>query len=157
MSTLNAHIGEIKLAKRGETLKALLGSCLGIAIFWREQKKCALAHCLLPENPHKSFEINGRFVDQAIVSMLSLLKAKPSDYTKLEVVIVGGSNLTSKHEEFEHQVGSKNVKAALKTCQRLNLPIIFQDVGGEHGRKIKIESSDFSFEVSQIPRTSEAA
>ena len=34
----DVHIGEVKIAKNGEVLKAILGSCVGIGIIWKEKK-----------------------------------------------------------------------------------------------------------------------
>ena len=41
-------MGEVRIGRRGEILRATLGSCIGIGVIWRQGGRCALAHCLLP-------------------------------------------------------------------------------------------------------------
>ena len=44
------RIGEARHATQG-VLRATLGSCVGIGLIWRNQRRCVLAHCLLPNAP----------------------------------------------------------------------------------------------------------
>ena len=39
---IDVKIGEIKIAKKGEILKTILGSCVCIGIIWKEKKNCRL-------------------------------------------------------------------------------------------------------------------
>ncbi|MBK7889573.1 MAG: chemotaxis protein CheD [Bdellovibrionales bacterium] len=84
---INVHIGEVKIAKNGEILKAILGSCVAIGILWEKRGVCGLAHCLLAENPEKTFAIGGRFVDQAIPSLLALMKIRLENFGEIEVIL----------------------------------------------------------------------
>ena len=69
---INVHIGEVKIATSDTILRALLGSCVGVAILWPERNIFGLAHCLLARSPDKEFKVGARYVDQAIYSLLSL-------------------------------------------------------------------------------------
>lgn len=151
--TLNVHIGEIKIARKGEMLKAILGSCVGIAVIWREKKLCGLAHCLLSENPEPTFEIGGRFVDQAIPSMMALMKIKKEDLPQIEVVVVGGGNMTARTGiERPDLIGAVNFRVALRELNKAGLKIVHSDGGGEVGRKIFVDSSTCGYRVEKIPR-----
>lgn len=153
MKTLNAHIGEVKIAKHGETLKAILGSCVGIGVIWRSKGICGLAHCLLPESPVPTFSIGGRFVNQAIPSLIALMKIKPEDYSEIEVVIAGGGNMTSPDaKDSSILVGANNFRVAEREISKLGLRIVHKECGGEEGRKIFIYATDFTFKVEKIPR-----
>ncbi len=154
----DVHIGEVKIAKNGEQLKAILGSCVGIGVIWRERNFCGLAHCLLPEGPARNFNIGARFVDQAYRSLLALMKIRPDDYSKIEIVIAGGGNMTSSSEKSNADlVGYNNFKMAISEAESRGLRIIFKDGGGLEGRKIIINSSDCSYSIEKIPRISESA
>jgi chemotaxis protein CheD len=150
---IDVHIGEVKIARKGELLKAILGSCVGIGIIWKERRICGLAHCLLPENPNPSYELGGRFVDQAMKSLLMLMRIKPDDYSKIEVVIVGGGNMTSPNAKDEsHLVGSLNYKVAMNEAKKLGLNIVFSEGGGKQGRKISLDASNYTYKIEVIPR-----
>lgn len=155
---LDVHIGEIKIARKGEILRAILGSCVGVGFIWREKNICGLAHCLLAESPVPTFEIGARFVDQAVRSLLALMKIRAEDAAQIEVVIVGGGNMTSPGApETKRLVGTHNFSIALREVQKNNLRVVHSDGGGEEGRKIFIDAKDFSYRIEKIPRIIEAS
>lgn len=154
----DVHIGQLKVVKNGELLKAILGSCVGIGVIWKEKGVCGLAHCLLPESPTPTFEIGARFVDQAIRSLIAMMKIRPQDLNSVTVVIVGGGNMTNPGAtDSSDLVGANNFRAALSQAKKHNLKVMFAESGGEEGRRIFIDSSDFSYRVEKIPRIISAA
>lgn len=133
---INVHIGEVKIAKHGEILKTILGSCVGIGFIWEERKMCGLAHCLLPQSPIKSYQISARFVDQAIPSLIALMKIKPEDKKNIKVILAGGSNMTNPTaENIEQLVGSLNIKTAKKELERHGFKILVIEQGMTQGKK----------------------
>lgn len=150
---LNVHIGEIKIAKNGEILKAILGSCVGIGFIWRKKEMCGLAHCLLPENPEKSFNISGRYVDQAVASLFALMKIGPEDIAEIDVVFAGGGNMTNiDTEDNSKLIGGKNIEIAERELNQRGMKIVHVEQGGNQGRKIVIDSSTYSYRIDIIPR-----
>lgn len=149
----HVRIGQVLVARDGETLKSLLGSCVGVALIWKSKRMCGLAHCLLPEAPQKSYEINGRFVSQAIPSLLAMMHIKPENFSEVEAVIAGGGNMTKPEERScDALIGTQNVLMAQKFLKNLGIKIIFEDIGGEEGRRISVNSTTGEFEVQKIPR-----
>lgn len=150
---LDVHIGEVKLARHGEELRAILGSCVGIAVIWRARKLCGLAHCLLPENPVPSFSIGAKFVNQAVPSLIALLKLSKADTRQVETVVVGGGNMTgSADADSSDLVGAHNFRVALRELQSHQLRVVHSDGGGRLGRKISVDSHECTFHVETIPR-----
>ena len=151
----HVQIGQVKLASGDERLQALLGSCIGIAIIWKKKKRAALAHCLLAHLPEKTEVIGGRYVEQAIPSLIKLLGARKRDYPELEAVIAGGANMTLSHITDENKlVGKINSKLALEMIDKLDIDLKFQDIGGFEGRTILVESLEGNYQVKTIPRMS---
>lgn len=149
------HIGEVKIAKRGECLKAILGSCVGIAFLWPEKQICGLAHCLLPQSHKPTHLIGARFVDQAVRSLTSLMKVSPFDVNKVEAVVVGGGNMTSPKDSNESElVGASNFRNAMHLVESLNIKVVHSDSGGNLGRTLLIDAYEFNFQVDLIPRIS---
>lgn len=155
---INVHIGEVKIAKNGETLKTILGSCVGIGFIWKKNSMSGLAHCLLAESPTKTFSIGGRFVDQAIPSLIALMKIRPEDLSDIEVIVAGGGNMTQPGaKNIDALVGSNNFTVALRELKKLGIKPICIDRAEEEGRKIVINSADGTFEIEPIPRIVNAA
>lgn len=150
---LSVHIGQVKVAKRGEILKAILGSCVGIAVLDKGQKICGLAHCLLPINPEPSFEIGARYVDQAFRSLIAIMKLKTEEAKLVSIVIVGGGNMTNVVASNKSElVGESNFRTAIEEAKKYNLKILYTEGGGNEGRKIYVDSSDLSYRIEKIPR-----
>lgn len=155
---LDVHIGELKIAKHGEILKAILGSCVGIGVIWKEREICGLAHCLLPESPKPTAAIGARYVDQAVRSLLAMMKIKSEDVSSVEVVIVGGGNMLT--QSFASQgdlVGETNFRVAMREAQKHGLRVVHSESGGSEGIKISIHSALMTFKIERIPRISESA
>ena len=147
------HIGEVKTARYGKRLKAILGSCVGVGLLWRASGICGLAHCLLPEAPERQYMVSGRFVDQAIPSLIALLRIREGDFKNVEAIVVGGGNMMANQFGSTHElVGSRNSEVALKLVKEKGFNLIYSEVGGECGRCITISSADFSYKVRSIPR-----
>jgi chemotaxis protein CheD len=158
MRLINVHIGEIKIAKNGEVLKTILGSCVGIGFIWKQKNLCGLAHCLLPETPIKTFEIGGRYVNQAVPALMAMMKIHEENISEIEVVIAGGGNMTNASEDkSENLVGSQNIKMALSELQKRGFRILQNKTGGHVGRKITIYGASLTYQIESIPRIASAS
>jgi chemotaxis protein CheD len=150
---LNVHIGEVKIGRNNDVLRAILGSCVGIGLLWPEKKVYGLAHCLLSKAPKKTFEISGRYVDQAILSLLAMMHIRNEDYGQIQVIVVGGGNMTMPDiTDSKKLVGWVNVRTTFNCLSDLGLRVIHEDTGGTEGRKLKIECSTGTYEIINIPR-----
>lgn len=150
---LNVHIGQVHIGRNGDVLKALLGSCVGIALLWKSRKVCGLAHCLLPVAPTKLTTIGGRFVSQAIPSLLALMHVQPEEYSDIQAVVAGGGNMTNPQSINPSElIGSVNARTAINLLNELRIPVIHQDLGGEEGRRIVVFCSSGEYVIERIPR-----
>ena len=150
---INVHIGEIRVARNGEILKTILGSCVAIGVIWRERKICGLAHCLLAESPTKTFEIGGRFVDQAIPSLMVLMKIRPEHVLEIEVFVTGGGNMTQPGaKNTDALVGAHNFSVAERELRRLGIRPVELNRAHEEGRRVMVDSLTCKYVIESIPR-----
>ncbi len=150
---LHVHIGEVKIGTEGDTLHALLGSCIGIGFLYPETNHYGLAHCLLADSQKTKHTIGGRHVDQAVFSLCKLMKIDKVNVKKVRAVIVGGGNMTKPSDANSGRlVGSINADFAKKKLREERIKIIHEDLGGMFGRKIEIDCSTGKFTVNRIPR-----
>jgi chemotaxis protein CheD len=157
LNEINVHIGEVKVARHGEILKTILGSCVGIGFLWESKSICGLAHCLLPEAPSKTAEIGGRFVTQAIPSLIALMKIKPEDIQDLVVIVAGGGNMTqSNSKKMDSLVGTHNFATAERELKKLGFRKLQLYKANEEGRRIIIDSKLCKYEIEIIPRIVQA-
>lgn len=153
LSKIHVQIGQVKTGEPGQILTAILGSCIGLGLLYPARQKYGLAHCLLSESGAVSDAISGRYVDQALTSLVSLMQIDDSDLRKIKTIVVGGANMTMPVDtDPARLVGTINSNSAYKAVRRLGLRNIFEDTGGALGRQVTIDCTTGTFEVQQIPR-----
>lgn len=154
---IDVHIGQIKIARNGQILKAILGSCVGVGAIHARKNLCALAHCLLPKSTSPTYTIGGRYVDQAFKSILALLKVRASDIPDVSIIIAGGGNMTGKTSSSTSAlIGEQNSQSALKEAEKYGLNVTHSEIGGNFGRIIYVNSESFSYKIENIPRLTES-
>ncbi len=150
---LHVTIGQVKVGRAGQSLQAILGSCVGIGFLFPQRGIYGLAHCLLSQSKTKSDEISGRHVDSAIASLASLMDLTPPDRRKLRVFLAGGANMTMPaNTDPSRLVGSTNANFAKKAVKDAGFRIQHDDLGGVLGRQVNINCDDGTYSISTIPR-----
>lgn len=150
---VHAQIGEVKVGRAGQSLNALLGSCIGIGFLWPKKGIFGLAHCLLSKSPELTDEIGARHVDQAIHSLVKLMQIDPMEQRGVHVILAGGGNMTMADGTPDSRlVGSINATFARKVLKEEGFRIISLDLGGKNARKVCIDCTTGEFTIKKIPR-----
>lgn len=151
-SLVHVRIGQLAAGSGATVLKATLGSCVGIALLWRERSIYALAHCLLPQAAAPSPTPGARYVDQAIGSLLGLLGAGPGDRAQIEAHLAGGASLQRGRTGGRGPtVGQLNSEAALRGLAAAGIGVRSTDLGGVHARQILLDCATGAVSVVRIP------
>lgn len=153
MEKLYVTIGQVMVGRSGQSLNAILGSCIGIGFLFSERGIFGLAHCLLSKSNSQNSELNGRHVDTAISSLCSMMLLTPADKRKVSVFIAGGANMTRPTgTDPKRLVGSINSTFTLHAVKDSGFHIQYKDIGGNFGRKMTIDCSAGNCAISKIPR-----
>lgn len=129
-----------------------LGSCIGIALFDTKNDIGGLAHIMLPDstqfnnvtNPHK-------FADLAIPILLEKMLKAGADRKNIKSKIAGGASMfTFTDKSMNMDIGNRNGLAVKKTLKNLNIPIISEDVGGNKGRTMVLDTSSFIVQIRTV-------
>ena len=137
--TQQVGISELVLSEGEETLKSYgLGSCLAIALYDPDTDIGGLAHVMLPDgDAADNAELKpGKYADTAIRALLRRMVEQGAVYTSVEAKIAGGSDMFE-FESFGEGVGKRNVTAAKEELEKLGVPLVAEDVGGNHGRTVE--------------------
>ncbi|KIC15661.1 chemotaxis protein CheD [Leisingera sp. ANG-DT] len=150
---IHVQIGQVKTGRAGQSLNAILGSCIGLGLLYPAKGIYGLAHCLLAKSPDSSDAICGRHVDQAVRSLQSLMEVSGKELRKLQAIVVGGANMTMPEDtDPARLVGSINARSAYRSLRDAGVRNIHEDVGGMQGRQVTIDCSSGEFTVKAIPR-----
>jgi len=146
--------GQMQIGHGHQVLTALLGSCVGIGMIWRNQGRCGLAHCFLPDGVEVC-EDSARYVSAAVPRLLALMGVRREQYDEVDVVIAGGARMLNLRA-LGGAVGTRNVEAARSHLSLRGLQVRFQDVGGSQGRRLSIDCDQQTFSVVRIAREQQA-
>jgi chemotaxis protein CheD len=142
-------ISEFAVSDGDDRMKSYgLGSCLAIALWDPKRKIGGLAHVMLPSGDDRddSERKPGKFADTAIRTMLRRIVEMGGDYTTVEAKIAGGSDMFQ-FDSFEDGVGKRNVEAAREELDKLGVPLVAEDVGGERGRTVEFDAESGTLSI----------
>lgn len=122
--TIRVHIGEIEIDQQG-LLQAVLGSCVGIAIWHKHGQLTGMAHCLLPEAPSDGGGLGARYVDSGVANLLEKLgwaRDGGEPPRGWRGVIAGGNHVFEKGGSKQLEVGAMNLDTARRVLRELRIP-----------------------------------
>lgn len=126
-------MGEIAVISGNESAQAILGSCLGIAIYDPRNGLGALAHVVLPTAEGRP-GTPGKFVDTAVPWMIRALTAKGAEPTRFVSKLVGGANMFSGNGPL--QIGQQNIASARRELAAARIRVVAEHLAGTQGRRV---------------------
>ncbi|HEU4670027.1 MAG TPA: chemotaxis protein CheD [Dyella sp.] len=142
MNERDVHVKmcEARAGHGDEILRTTLGSCVGIALLWRERRRSALAHCLLPEPPNGSAPTAAKYVTDALPTLLRLIGAEPAEHRQLEAVVAGGACMVRQDRPAPYGlIGEQNTQMAQRLLAEAGIRVVHTDTGGTSGRQLSID------------------
>jgi chemotaxis protein CheD len=129
-----------------------LGSCVGIALYDPGRKVVGLAHIMLPSSEQARNKSNiAKFADTATYKLIEDMLSLGAVRTNIVAKLAGGAQMFSFNDTSEMlRIGARNVTASKEVLKQLNIPIIAEDTGGNHGRTIEIHSDSGKLVIKTI-------
>lgn len=132
-----------------------LGSCVGVVIYDPIKKIGGMAHILLADSGLTNSPSQNlmKYADTALPMMLDKMLREGAMPNRLAAKIAGGGqlfdyNIIGGISEFS--VGEKNILAVKKTLNKLRIPLLGEDVGGNFGRTMKLFLDSGKVEVTSL-------
>ena len=152
--SIAAHLvgmGQIAIFSPPETARAVLGSCVGVALYDELAQVAALAHVVLPKSEGRAAATPGKFADTAIASMRESLLARGSNPSRIRAKIAGGADMFVGKGPF--QIGVQNIEAVKSGLRALGIRLLGEHLGGTQGRRITFDlrTSKLAIEVTGQP------
>lgn len=118
-----------------------LGSCVAIVLHDAAARVGGLAHVLLPALSQTRDRTNpAKSVETAVPALIAAMRAAGAgDPRRFTARLVGGASMFgSLLSGGGINVGERNVVAARDALEALGIPIVGEDVGGDHGRSVRL-------------------
>lgn len=135
--------GDFHVAELPTQISTILGSCVSICLWDSRKRVGAMNHYLLPEW-HDGDRSSTRFGNVATLAILEGLLDLGCEPKHLKAKVFGGAALFTGAERYAVSLGAKNVDTALHMLAHAKIPVIGQDTGGQHGRKVIFDTTDCS-------------
>ena len=133
-------IAEYEVTTSGAVLTTSgLGSCIGVALTDTETGAAGLVHVMLPSADEMDDDNAAKFADSGTELLLEEMEAAGASVRNIEAKIAGGSDMLD-FSESGSGIGVRNVEQVRETLDSYNIPIVGEDVGGDHGRSLRLES-----------------
>lgn len=113
-----------------------LGSCIGIALYDKNNNIGGLVHIMLPDSTQFN-NINNplKFADLAIPLLLEKMEAQGAIRRNMKAKIAGGASMFNfSDKSMVMDIGNRNSISVKNMLEKLSIPIIGEDVGGNKGR-----------------------
>jgi chemotaxis protein CheD len=150
---LRVGISEFRVARAPEILVSYgLGSCLGIVLYDARLQIGGLAHSLLPgARPGGRENRPAKHVEGAIRLMVDELLGAGSDLRFLTAKLAGGANMfESLNPGVEEGIGVRNISMGRQVLAQIGIPLLAEDVGGNHGRTIEFDLATGLLQVRSL-------
>lgn len=116
-----------------------LGSCVALVLHAPHARVTGLAHFLLPEaTPGSTFSRPAKFAATGVPLLAAEMRLHGAT-GQLQAKLVGGARMFGSLMSAGVNVGERNVEATRAALRRLRIPIVNEDVGGEHGRSVRVD------------------
>ncbi len=129
-----------------------LGSCVGIAIYDKVQRIGGLAHIMLPDSSQINNQENkAKFANTAIPILISDMLRQGALKKNLVAKIAGGAHMFQfQNMDSMMRIGSRNSSAVIEILGQEGIPIVAQDVGGNYGRTVELDTATGIFKIKTI-------
>ncbi len=130
-----------------------IGSCVAIALYDRASRVGALAHILLPhELLSAEQQPPAKSASTAVPRMVSRMRELHSA-GDIEARLIGGASMFAPLLiPGALSLGARNITAARAACAAADIPVVGEDVGGDHGRSVTFSLDDGSLLVRSVAK-----
>lgn len=133
-------IAEYEVTTDGTALTTSgLGSCIGVAVLETEADVAGLVHVMLP-SAEEGEGNEAKFADTGVEVLVEAMEDAGADREHMSAKIAGGSDMLD-FSNNGSSIGSRNATAVREALDRYDIPVESEDVGGDHGRSLRLEAA----------------
>ncbi len=140
-------MGQTGVGSHPSRFSAVLGSCIGVALYHRHLRLGAMGHVVLPSSSGRD-GTPGKFADTAIPHLVELLKRKGASTSQLTAKIAGGACMFGATGPM--QIGLANAEAVRNQLKALRIPILAEDIGGSKGRRVVFDCDNGAMSIETV-------
>jgi chemotaxis protein CheD len=114
-----------------------LGSCVAVCAYDPFARVGGIAHVVLPKSSPDQTS-STKFANVAVPLLLDQLRENGAYNIRLIVKIVGGASLGTLNNHVTSNIGERNLEAVKRVLDQQGIRVAAADVGGNHGRSVRM-------------------
>ena len=144
VNEIRIGIADLNVASSPDKLITVgLGSCIGITLYDKVNGIGGLLHIMLPDSTQFSNVTNPlKFADLGIPILLERMIKAGANRRNLKAKIAGGASMFNfSDKNMIMDIGNRNGIAVKNELNKLSIPIVSEDIGGNKGRTITLDTA----------------
>ncbi|MCD6469251.1 chemotaxis protein CheD [Candidatus Bathyarchaeota archaeon] len=147
-------MAEMFVAGNPTIITTTVGSCIALCMYDPVNRIGGMVHIVLPRKTDYSREEKTdtliRYADKAVPALLSRLISKGAKKEFIRAKMAGGANMFPMFTHPILEIGKNNAEAVKKKLAELGVPLVAEDVGGNHGRIVEFDVGSGIMRVNTI-------
>jgi two-component system chemotaxis response regulator CheB len=135
--------GQYIVCREAFQVTTILGSCVAVALYDPLKKIAGLNHYLLPRPTTASGADSLRYGSVSLPAMIEEMVSNGASRGRLQARIYGGARVLDQLNLGE-SIGRQNIDFAVDFLRAGKIQVLESELGGQSGRKIILNTSDFS-------------
>lgn len=140
--------GHFVVTQRPLLLVTVLGSCIAACMRDPVTGICGINHFMLPQGELSPFSAPARYGSHAMELLINAMLKAGASRTRLEAKLFGGGRIH--HSKNKETIGERNACFARQYLATENIPVVAEDVMGDHARKIYFFTDSGKVRVREI-------
>lgn len=152
-NVVKVGIADMNIVKSPDSIRTTgLGSCVGVVLYDETKKTAGLLHILLPDSSAGRQQVlkPAKYADTGVYALLELLKQEGISPWRVKAKIAGGAQMFQLGPGDTMRIGPRNVEAVKHELERLSIPLIAEDTGGNNGRTIEFNPDNCMLKIRTV-------
>ena len=133
------HAGHLYIAPERVRITTILGSCVAICMWDPGAGVGGMNHYMLPDDLGAD-TATPRYANYAIRTLIDSLQMLGARRARLQAKLYGGASVLSSLHAGRH-LGQKNIDVGRERLAEASIPIVHEDAGSIHGRKVIFDTA----------------
>jgi chemotaxis protein CheD len=127
-----------------------LGSCVALSLHDPSTGVAGLAHILLPSAGTGPPSIHpAKYADTGVPLLLDEMRRNGAS-GRVVARMAGGARMFAALLSSGTNMGQRNIIATRAAVEKLGIRVVAEDVGGEHGRSVRVDSASGAMRVRSL-------
>lgn len=153
VTVVKVGMADLNICHTGSIRTTGLGSCVGLTLFDPKTHIAGMAHIMLPSSDiAREGSLNlAKYSDTAIPELLQVMMDAGASRSRLIAKMAGGAQMFAfSNGNDMMRIGPRNVETSKQILDKLGIPLVAEDTGGNYGRTIELRCDDGMLNIRSV-------